>query len=186
MSSLLTLADLKTHVNITSSVHDLELQAFADSVDALVESQIGVVINRSVSEVVDLTGYAIEVHSVPIVSITSLVLLADGTSAYDVSQLYVRNAVAGLIKRKDGGCIATGSGSPYTITYTAGRGASVPSTINLAARIIAAHLWETQRGPASRPTLGGDELSTPAGLGFAVPNRAAELLRAYALPPNLR
>jgi hypothetical protein len=62
------------------------------------------------------------------------------------------------------------------ITYVAGWGTSVPAAFGSAARIILAHLWESQRGPASLPGLGGGDMATLPGFGFAIPNMAAELL----------
>lgn len=186
MSSLITLAELKAQLNITSTQYDVELQAYADSVDAMVEDQIGVVINRSVSEVVKLDDFYIRLPTRPVVSLTSLASL-DGSATYDVSQLAVTNGDAGLVERKDGGYISGAAWrGKWTMTYVAGRGVSISAypTINLAARIIGQHLWETQRGAASRPTMSGTETVQSPGMGFAVPNRAAELLNPYALPPN--
>ena len=51
--------------------------------------------------------------------------------------------------------------------------------------IIAEHLWKTQLG--NQPTTGvypaEDELNVSAGFGYAIPNRALELLRPYMLAP---
>ena len=63
------------------------------------------------------------------------------------------------------------------VTYVAGWGVAVPAAFNTAARIILQNLWETQHGPSARPQMGvqGDMVTMP-GLGFAIPNQAAELL----------
>jgi hypothetical protein len=63
-----------------------------------------------------------------------------------------------------------------TVTYVAGWGTTVPAAFNLAARYIVQHLWTSQHGPAVRPSMGGSDLVTPPGFGFAIPNMAAELL----------
>ena len=57
----------------------------------------------------------------------------------------------------------------------AGWGVSVPAAFNTFARIVLAHLWTSQRGPAALP-MGGGEMVTVPGFGFAIPNMAAELL----------
>ena len=57
----------------------------------------------------------------------------------------------------------------------AGWGVSVPAAFNSFARIVLQHLWSSQRGSASLP-MGGSELVTVPGFGFAIPNMAAELL----------
>lgn len=54
-------------------------------------------------------------------------------------------------------------------------GTSAPSAVKLATLILVAHLWETQRGPASSP-LAGDDQIVVAGWGYAIPNRVKELI----------
>jgi hypothetical protein len=61
------------------------------------------------------------------------------------------------------------------VICTLGSG-SVPAAFNSAARIILANLWDTQHGPTARPSLGGVDMVTPPGFGFAIPNRAMQLL----------
>ena len=59
----------------------------------------------------------------------------------------------------------------------------VPEELALATLIIAAHLWETQRGTSARPQAfpgGGEE--RPSGMGYAIPNRAAELMAPHVVP----
>lgn len=69
------------------------------------------------------------------------------------------------------------AGAGLTVTYIAGYEV-VPEPFVRAAEIIAAHLWETQRmssiGGAS--TMGEDQYLTPSGMGYAIPNRAVQLL----------
>ena len=113
----------------------------------------------------------------PLVSVVSITS-ASG-SAIDISGGLDIDTNAGTVRRK--------LGLPFygpffqwlpqvNITYVAGWGTSVPAAFNSAARIILAHLWESQRGPASLPGLGGGDLVTPPGMGFAIPAMAAELL----------
>jgi hypothetical protein len=63
------------------------------------------------------------------------------------------------------------------VTYVAGL-TEVPANYGLASRIIVQHLWQTQRGSAGSPGVGG--LETPGAgsysYGYAIPNRAIELL----------
>lgn len=56
--------------------------------------------------------------------------------------------------------------------------ARVPAEVTLATLVIAEHLWETQRGDASRPGFDDDGLPDRASLlrGFALPRRAEQLL----------
>lgn len=52
-----------------------------------------------------------------------------------------------------------------------------PEPVQLAILNLVNHLWETQRGPAAGP-LDEDTLNRP-GLGYAIPNRVAQLLGPY-------
>lgn len=190
MSTTLTLADAKSQLNISGTQGDADLQVYCDAADDVIESMIGAVVNRSVSEPTSMQDYFLRLLTRPVVSIQSLVSVADATATYDVTQLYVKNAIAGMVCRKDGGPILGAPGvspgawqSQYTATYTAGRGTSPPAAVNLAARIIVAHMWESTRGPAQRPTAsGGDDLALITGLGYSIPNRALELLQPFRLP----
>ncbi|MBI1757980.1 MAG: hypothetical protein HYR62_01910 [Actinobacteria bacterium] len=174
---ILSLADAKAQLNITSTANDVELGDYIGAIDDAIETHVGAVLDRTVSEVVELAGYGLLVATRPVTSLTSLTSVSDGTT-YDVGGLYVKDAGAGIIRRRDGLPLAVGGYAPaWTLTYVAGRGATAPSSINLAARIILQHLWETQRGGSRRPGMGGDNLDPQfLVMGFAVPRRAVELL----------
>lgn len=65
------------------------------------------------------------------------------------------------------------------------RGQDTRYSIVLAIKIIAGHLWETQRGRAgARGQIMGqaEEPTAAAPRGFAIPARAAQLLEPYTLP----
>lgn len=53
-----------------------------------------------------------------------------------------------------------------------------PSPVQGAIRVLVAHLWDTQRGPAGTP-LDDNELETVSGYSFAIPNRVKELIAPY-------
>ena len=69
------------------------------------------------------------------------------------------------------------AGRGLVVTYIAGYEVVPPAFVR-AAEIIAAHLWETQRMSAlgGATTMGEDQYLTPSGLGYAIPNRAVQLL----------
>src|SRR5262249_10939149 len=126
----------------------------------------------------DGTYTVLTVRQRPLVSVTSIVSVASGV-ALDISSGLDIDPVAGTIRRK----LAYPFYGQYftwlpamTVTYVAGWGTSAPAAFNTAARIILQHLWETQRGPAMRPSMDGMDVSTPPGFGFAIPDRAAQLL----------
>ena len=182
-AALLPLQDAKDMLNIAQSVttYDAELQAFIATVETSIEGMTGgPVVNRAVSEraVLDGTYTVLQVRQRPLVSVTSIVSVASG-QAIDISAGLDLDANAGTIRRK----LGYPFWGPYfvwlpsmTVNYVAGWGTSAPAALNLACRIIVQHLWETQHGPAARPSMGGSDLVTPGGFAYAIPYRAAELL----------
>jgi hypothetical protein len=71
---------------------------------------------------------------------------------------------------------------PWNVAYTAGRLVPLEKHL-LACKEQLRHLWETQRGPAGRPSMGGeDTFTTAAGFSFAVPERVLELLGDEMIP----
>ena len=105
----------------------------------------------------------------PAVSLTSIAAV-DGSTSWSVDPTVMHlNAGSGRV--------TVLSGSPLSglvaVTYLAGP-EEAEANEQLAALIILQHLWETQRGRSGLVPGGGGELMIPAG--YAVPNRAAELL----------
>src|SRR5262249_13202559 len=134
----------------------------------------------AISERAELDGTytVLQVRQRPLVSVTSIVSVASG-QALSISDGLDLDPNAGTIRRKLGYPFY----GPYftwlpamTVTYVAGWGTSAPAAFNQFARLVLQHLWETQHGPAGRPSMGGMDLVQPPGFGFAIPNRAAELL----------
>ncbi|MFE7347521.1 hypothetical protein [Streptomyces fimicarius] len=183
--ALLTLDDAKAQLNITTTSNDSELQVYVDAVGPVIERFVGPVTERTVSEVQDVASDGVRVlvlRTTPVVSLVSVESLLAGGTSYAVGAL-VLDEGAGLVRRVDGGWLR----GPLRVTYTAGR-SEVPATINLAARMLVQHLWQTQnasRGPVL-PGGGDYSVSEPvAGLGYAVPNRVLELLEPYRLLPGV-
>lgn len=181
--ALLTLDDAKAQLNITSTGSDVELQAYVDSVTAVVERFVGPVEQREVSEVVDGHGVSLCLRQTPVVSLTSVTPLLSGGTAVNVADVVVDQAT-GVVRRLAGG---SWCGGPWTVVYMAGRGV-VPPTINLAARMLLQHLWRTQNAARGPVLAGGDDFSVGEpvpGFGYAVPNRVLQLLEPYRLPPGV-
>src|SRR5215469_2616856 len=182
--SVLPLADAKDALNIAQSIttYDTEIAQYVATIENSLERMTGgPVLNRSISERAELQdGYTVLlVRQRPLVSVTSIVSVASGTSL-DISAGLDLDVNAGTIRRK----LAYPFYGPFftwlpamTVTYVAGWGTSAPAAFNTAARIILQNLWETQHGPSARPQMGvsGDMVTLP-GFGFAVPNQAAEIL----------
>lgn len=177
MAELVTLAEAKAHLDKTSNADDAELIGFVEAATAVVEDYVGPMsvktfVKREPSRVVLLLDHT------PVVSLVSVApWLATGTT-YNVADL-VFDPVTGVVERRDG-CGFTGG--PFKVTYTAGR-VAVPPNVRLAALVIIAHMWETQRGRLPRLPNSSEMAPVPIGLSYAVPRRALELLRPFARGP---
>lgn len=180
---VLPLQDAKDALNIPQSntSSDAEIGAYLATITASLRSMTGgPLVNRSISEyaVLQDSQTVILVRQRPLVSVTSIVSVSSG-QALDISAGLDIDSNAGTVRRKLGWPFY----GPFfawlpdmTITYVAGWGTSVPAAFGTAARIIIQHLWTSQHGPAVRPQMGGADMTTPPGFGFAIPNMAAELL----------
>jgi hypothetical protein len=179
---ILSLADAKKHLNKTTTTDDDEIRSWVESITAGIEGLCGPVVVRTVSERHEGRRVPlICLRQTPILSVTSVVAVLSGGTSYTVADLDV-DAVTGVVQRLDGGTLT----GPLLVTYAAGR-RIVPAAMTAAAKIILQHLWRTQQGPG-RPQLGtGDfDVSEPIqGFGYAIPNRALQLLEPYRLPPGV-
>jgi hypothetical protein len=181
---VLPLQDAKDALNIpqASTTSDSEIAAYIATIESSLRGMTGgPVVNRTITaERTEMMANqtVIPVRQRPLVSVTSITSASGG--AIDISAGLDLDANAGLIRRK--------LGLPFygpffqwlpqvTVTYVAGWGTAVPAAFGVAARIILQSLWETQHGPSARPSMGAsDEMVTPPGFGYAIPNQAAELL----------
>jgi hypothetical protein len=176
--AVISLQDAKDMLNIpqATTTSDAELQSFIATIETSLEGLTGgPLVNRVItSERCEFQGWyeRLQVRQRPLVSVTSITSLL-GT-AIDVTSLDI-NAAARTIQRKDGSPFS--SDSPVAlVTYVAGWGVAVPAAVNTAARYILRYLWDSQRGAAGPPMLGGTELATVPGFPYAIPYGAAQLL----------
>lgn len=182
--ALLTLDEAKAQLNITTTANDTELQAYIESLTAVIEGHTGPVETQEVTETADGRGPFLALLRPPVQAIVSVTPVLTGGSALDVAGLHV-DGPSGVVRRLDGGSF---SGGPWTVVYTAGRGV-IPPTINLAARILLQHLWRTQlASPRGGLAGSGNDFSVSdpiPGFGYAVPNRVLQLLEPYKQPPGV-
>lgn len=172
-TEFITLAEVKQHANIPASntANDVELERFRSAAQEHVESLVGPVLWRVVvGETVHAHAGVVVLPLAPVVSVESL------TSSGVAVSFALRKAAGLLLDVRASGDLA--------LSFTAGR-ESCPDAIRVAALIIAEHLWRTQRGGQSESTAlpGEDFGAVSPGLGYAIPNRALELLAPYLLPP---
>jgi len=165
----------------TAVTDDAELQRLTATIEAALERHIGgPIINRSITERVDTWGSPWELRLLkrPLVSVTSVTDVGTGV-AVDLTDSEL-DTNSGFVRRKLGLPFIS-TGGIFTVVYVAGWGTAVPPAVAEAAAVILQHLWETQRGMSSNPRYGGaEETVTLPGFGYAIPNRAAELLAPYA------
>jgi hypothetical protein len=175
--ALLPLQDAKDHLNITNTASDAEIASWIATIETSMEAMTGgPIVNRTVTERAELTCdlMLLQVRQRPLVSVTSIVSVPNGAAA-DISSGLDIDPLANAVRMKGGWAFPVFS-PVVTVTYVAGWGAAVPAAFGNAARIILQHLWDTQHGPAARPTMGGGEMVTPPGFSFEIPERAAGLL----------
>lgn len=169
-------AELNMSLDDVSKDAELEIRAAAATRAA--EAIVGPMVPRTIISTRTARGGAIVLPVRPVISVESITGLY-GAPSYTTADLDV-NTDAGVI-RQAYGCLPFGR---YTVSYTVGR-TEVPENLQLAVLIIAAHLWETQRGRSARArTLGDFESGNPSQdailvlRGYAYPRRALELLQA--------
>jgi hypothetical protein len=183
-AAILSLADARKHLNLRDTRDDDEVRFWNGAATRAVEHFTGPIVPRTIVED-HRFGAAREIvllHT-PVLEVTAVAPLRSGGTAPAVDGL-VLDGGAGLILRADGGPLY----GPLRFTYRAGR-TVIPENLTAAARIILEHLWRTQRAGRRGGIAGGGEdyaVTEPIpGLGYAVPNRALQLLEPDRLPPGV-
>lgn len=172
-AEIVTLAELKAHANIPAgnTTSDVELDLLRLAAQEAVEGLVGPVVWRSFTETVRHSGGVVVLRHAPVAEVTSFTAAGTAVTGYTL------DGPAGLLT----GVTASGD---LSITYSAGR-STVPPAIKVATLIIGRHLWDTQRGnaPSALPTV--DETAPQFGVGYAIPNRAMDLLAPFLLPSGV-
>lgn len=174
--SVLTLAKAKTHLNIGTSAHDVELQDIIDAAEAAIAEKCGPLEPVAKSERVVGCGSSLLLRHTPVVELTSVTPV--GGTAYDVALFYV-DPTAGVVTWASGrGTFASSPG--YDVVYQAGR-SSVPADLLLGVKEHVRHLWESQRGPQRRPgsTTSDAASNTLPGAAYLFPFRVEQLLAPH-------
>lgn len=174
--AILSLADAKTHLNVTSTTHDDEIREYLEATTEIVESYIGPVVRRT--KTARVCGYR---HSIPLPhtqvrSITSITVVRDGSTPITLADLSIDTA-SGVVTYKNGSSFPYGD---MDWVYVVGR-TSVQANWTLAAKIIMKHNWETRLG--NLPSIQGDDRGyVVTGSGYLVPFRAVSLLQVDQVP----
>lgn len=192
MADVITLAQTKEFLNITTTDYDSELPFYISAAQQLWVNRGGPVGEpaSSVDEWYDGGSDTIVVRNTPIVSVESVVetfgaigytLLNTpaGTSGY--AWAYTVDLATGtFIRRAAGIAVPFISGVRNVhIQYTPGY-STAPEIVQQAVLLLVSHMWETQRGIGQRPGLGGNEYDPR--YGFTWPRRAEEILDGLVVP----
>lgn len=178
----LGLSDAKKYLGIAeaNTVHDEEIEGFIRALTPTIEFFAGPVEPRTVRRTV-VGGWQIVLPT----PLLDLISLSSGGTAISVADLNV-DTETGIVEYANGfGGFPRG---PMVATVLVGRRV-VEEAITHASKVILDHLWETQRGPAStssiRTRARSAETTIVPGLGYAVPNRAIELLKPLSTRTGL-
>jgi hypothetical protein len=173
---IIGLAEARKQLRFTGADFDDDLRLFIAAAGKAVEDHTGVaLVRRTITEKLDATCGKLWLTKTPVLSITSLEAV-NGSATWDTAHLDVRDDL-GLVRALTGPTI-TGYVRSVYIPGTR----VIPPNFLLACRIITEHLWQTMRPFASStvPMVGAldDSLDARTGglVGFAIPNRALELL----------
>lgn len=174
--SIVSLADAKAHLNLTTTAHDDELREYLEAATEIVESYVGPVARRT--RTARVCGYRthIPLPHTQVLSITSVTVVKDGSTPISLSDLTI-DTQSGVVSYKNGVAFPYGE---MDWTYTVGR-SFVKANWTLAAKIILKHNWETQLG--NLPSIQGDSPGyVVSGYGYLVPFRAVSLLQPDQVP----
>lgn len=182
-SGPLTLAEFKESLNMSpaSSGNDAELARTLASATEAAEGIVGPIAPVEIVERHSEAGATLCLRKLPVLSVSSITARNGGATIYEAGDLDLDPAT-GILRLAWGGSFGLPDWGGATVTYTAGREV-VPQSIRDAIAIIGDHLWEQQRGWASRPNWKGEQPESEDGsgvpMGFMLPNRAIQLLEPY-------
>ena len=158
---MVSMADAKAHLGITSTADDQELRGFLAAATSACEQYTGRVWGRRVlTETPQAAGHTMfTTMAVPVLSV--LEVTDDGAVVTD----WTACGTSGVVRRDAGVW-----GDTLTVEYVAGA-VVIPPHITQGVKEMLRHLWETQRG--TKRVLPGDDWDP--GQGYSVPRRVAEL-----------
>lgn len=181
--TIISLSDAKRRLRITDDAYDDDVREYLGAITGVVEKLAGCCVIRQVTDRIRAGGIEIALdhwpvyqpagQAYPLIAMTPVLTYG---LVYDLSLLTVNqaeNAPGGFVRHTAGLPFIYG---PYDFTYTVGR-PIIPDNVMLATSMILRHLWGMERsGNRSGMTNPGDD--TTQMWGFAIPNRALELLDA--------
>ena len=183
VTDLITLTEAKDAMRIPDSdwTRDATIAGtYIPAVTSVVEDIVGPVVQRPVTHTARGGAAAVLLHSVPVASVTSVVV--DG-SPMVAGTGFVADVANGIIYAGSATSRATFAGGigSVVIAYVAGicdDTDSVPENIKLAARMILGSQWTGSDQQGARPEFGsgGDVDTTRTPSGHLIPREAYSLL----------
>jgi hypothetical protein len=183
--ALFSLADAKNKLGKLSDINDDDLRACIEATTKCVEFYVGAVARRTVTQIAHGGTDRMALHTAPVLSVTSITGVSSWQLPIPVGVIDV-DTDTGVLRRTDMLPIWRG---PYRVVYEAGRRV-VAANITLGGKMILQHLWRTYFGGSrALPAAGGGDdflVTEPIpGLGYAVPNRALQLLQGDRDPGGI-
>ena len=173
--SVLSLADAKSYLNITSDTEDAELQGFIDAAEAAVSARCGPLESVTVTERVRGETEMLQVTTTPVISLTSVTPVMFGVGVASSSLFCTENGQIECVYK------LFFEARFYDVVYVAGR-SSIPRDLYVSLKEVVRHLWLTQRGPGAVAyrRLGVDmDQQAIVGAAYAFTYRAKELFDPY-------
>jgi hypothetical protein len=198
--TIVSLAEAKDILHLTgTTAFDAKIQGYNGAITNWIEYVCGPVVVQTVTERLPSTGVMQALSKPPVISLVAWTVAPPGLGGsgivvpsppspmfptmffgipYPLTQLYV-DPRTGIVTHTSGLPFIYGS---YLWQYQAGR-LVIPFGIYEAAKIALKHLFMVERGGGAVEA--GDSETVATGFGFAVPNRAVELLTPYSGPSRL-
>jgi hypothetical protein len=201
-TTIVSLAEAKEILHMTSTtVNDAKIQGYNAAITDWVEYVCGPVVVQTIAETLPIHGTEQVLTRPPVTALVAWTevpteLAALGIDLPDPPSPMIRTKVYGieypltqLYCDYERGIVTHTSGLPfyycaYRWQYAAGR-AVIPAGIYEATKIALKHLFMVETTGTGTGTGSGDEETTVTGFGFAVPNRALELLMPYSAPSRM-
>jgi hypothetical protein len=195
--TIVSLAEAKEILHLSGTTdQDARLQGFNASATGVIEYMCGPVVQQVVTETLPSRGTVVALSKPPVIALVPWTvvpaeLAGTGITVASPPSPMLRTRLYGIEWPADQlycdprrGIVTHTSGLPffycaYIWQYKAGR-AVIPNGIYEASRIILEHLYQVTRGGTSaQDVAAGESVTTLPGFGFAVPNRALQLLSPY-------
>ena len=201
--TIVSLAEAKSILQLTGTAQlDADIQGFNAAATNVIEYMCGPVVQQTVIENIPARGLETHLSKPPVLALVPWAAVPPELAGLGITvpvpaSPMIRTRVYGieyplsqLYCDPRTGIVTNTGGLPfyycdYLWQYTAGRPV-IPAAIYEGAKIILEHLYQVKHGGAgAQDVASGESVTTMPGFGYAVPNRALELLQPYTGPTRL-